>query len=76
MTGERSKGEVCVHAVRGGDIVGEHRVVFLGDGEFLELRHYATSRRCFAAGTLAAVRYAVLQQSGLYTMQDMLQTQE
>lgn len=72
MTGERSRDELCVHAVRGGDVVGEHRVFFLGNGEFVELRHYATSRRCFAAGTLEAVRFIVQRKSGLYSMQDML----
>jgi 4-hydroxy-tetrahydrodipicolinate reductase len=71
-TGERSTDEVCIHAVRGGDVVGEHRVLFLGDGEFLELRHHATSRRCFAAGTLAAVRFIIDRPPGLYTMGHLL----
>lgn len=71
MVGERSRDEVCVHAVRGGDIVGEHRVVFFGNGEFVELRHYATSRRCFAAGALQAVRFIVRQKSGLFSMADI-----
>jgi len=72
MTGERSSQEIGVHAVRGGDVVGEHRIVFFGNGEFVELRHFATSRRCFAAGTLEAVRFIVQQKNGLYSMQDML----
>ncbi len=55
-----------------GDIVGEHRVLFLGQGEFIELRHFATSRRCFAAGTLEAVRFIVGKAPGLYTMKDLL----
>lgn len=71
-TGERSTDEVCIHAVRGGDVVGEHRVLFFGDGEFLELRHFATSRRCFAAGTLAAVRFIIDKPAGLYTMEHLL----
>ncbi|MBN2621117.1 4-hydroxy-tetrahydrodipicolinate reductase [candidate division WOR-3 bacterium] len=72
MVGERSPDEVCVHAVRGGDVAGEHRVVFFGNGEFVELRHYATSRRCFAAGALKAVRFIVKQKSGLFSMTDIV----
>jgi 4-hydroxy-tetrahydrodipicolinate reductase len=72
MIGARKKGEVCINSVRGGDVVGEHRVLFLGDGEFLELRHYATSRRCFAAGTLEAVRYILRKPPGMYSMKDLL----
>ncbi len=68
----KDKNEVCINSIRGGDIVGEHRVLFLGQGEFIELRHYATSRRCFAAGTLEAVRFIVGKAPGLYTMKDLL----
>ncbi len=68
----KDKNEVCINSIRGGDIVGEHRVLFLGQGEFIELRHYATSRRCFAAGTLEAVRFIVGKSPGLYTMKDLL----
>ncbi|MGB9721662.1 MAG: 4-hydroxy-tetrahydrodipicolinate reductase [bacterium] len=69
---ERSKKEVCINAVRGGDIVGEHRVLFLGQGEFLELRHYATNRQCFASGTIEAVRFIVRKSAGLYSMVDLM----
>ncbi len=72
MIGKRKRGEVCINTVRGGDVVGEHRVLFLGNGEFIELRHYATSRRCFAGGTLEAVRFIIDKPPGLYTMQDLL----
>ncbi|MCX7994971.1 MAG: 4-hydroxy-tetrahydrodipicolinate reductase [candidate division WOR-3 bacterium] len=68
----RKKEEVCISAVRGGDVVGEHRILFFGNGEFLELRHYATSRQCFASGTLEAVKFIVKQKPGLYSMQDLL----
>lgn len=71
-TGERNSKEVCIHAIRGGDIVGEHRVLFLGEGEFLELRHCATSRRCFAMGALTAVRYIIGKPAGLYTMENVV----
>jgi 4-hydroxy-tetrahydrodipicolinate reductase len=70
--GERNKDEVCINTVRGGDVVGEHRVLFLGDGEFLELRHYATSRRCFVQGTFAAIRFMHDKKPGLYGMADLL----
>lgn len=70
--GERSTDEICIHAVRGGDVVGEHRVLFFGNGEFLELRHFATSRRCFAAGALAAVKFIIDKPPGLYTMEHLL----
>ncbi len=75
ITGERKKEELGIFAVRGGDLIGEHRVMFLGSGEFIELRHYATSRRCFARGALAAVRFMVQKQSGFYTMHDLLKAQ-
>jgi len=71
-TGERNRQEVSIHSIRGGDVAGEHRVLFLGKGEFLELRHYATSRRCFAMGALNAVRYMVGKPPGLYTMQHLV----
>jgi len=72
MIGARASEEVCINSVRGGDVVGEHRILFLGDGEFVELRHYATSRRCFASGAIAAVMYIVNKPAGLYGMQDLL----
>ena len=70
--GTRKQNEVCINSIRGGDIVGEHRVLFLGKGEFIELRHYATSRSCFAAGTLEAVKFIMNKAPGLYSMKDML----
>ena len=76
MTGARKDNEVCINSVRGGDIVGEHRVLFLGRGEFIELRHFATSRSCFAAGALEAVKFIVNKDPGLYGMSDMLTKME
>jgi 4-hydroxy-tetrahydrodipicolinate reductase len=70
--GERKKNEICVNSVRGGDVVGEHRVLFFSPGEFVEIRHYATSRQCFAQGALRAVRFLVGRKSGLYGMKDVL----
>jgi len=70
--GVRNDKEVGINAVRGGDVVGEHRVLFFGRGEFIELRHFATSRRCFANGAIEAVRFIVDKPSGLYSMGDLL----
>lgn len=73
-TGQRKRGEVCINTVRGGDVAGEHRVLFLGEGEFIELRHYATSRRCFAFGAVEAVRFINDKPPGLYAIEDILST--
>lgn len=70
--GVKPRGEVGVHAVRTGDVVGDHLVVFGGPGERLELVHRATSRRAFAAGALAAARFARGRAPGRYTMADVL----
>jgi 4-hydroxy-tetrahydrodipicolinate reductase len=70
--GERPPKQIGMHAVRGGDIVGEHTVVFAGDGERLELTHRAASRDIFAAGALRAARWIVGRTAGFYTMQDVL----
>jgi 4-hydroxy-tetrahydrodipicolinate reductase len=70
--GERRPEEVAISAVRGGDIVGEHRILFFGDGEFIELRHFATSRRCFASGAIKAVRFILDKPPGQYTISNLL----
>jgi 4-hydroxy-tetrahydrodipicolinate reductase len=72
MTGERTKKEIGMHAVRGGDIVGDHTVLFAGQGERLELRHVAHSRATFARGAVIAAKWLVSQKPGLYTMRDVL----
>jgi 4-hydroxy-tetrahydrodipicolinate reductase len=61
-----------MHAVRGGDIVGDHTVVLAGDGERLELTHKATSRAVFAAGALRAARWVVGRAPGRYAIGDVL----
>ena len=70
--GERSDTEIGVHAVRGGDVVGDHTVIFAGAGERLELTHRATSRETFAHGALRAARWITGKPAGLYSMQDVL----
>jgi 4-hydroxy-tetrahydrodipicolinate reductase len=69
---ERPRGEIGFHAVRGGDIVGEHRVLFVGERERLELAHVAATRALFAEGALRAARWLVAQPPGLYTMRHVL----
>lgn len=68
----RPKNEIGMHAVRGGDIVGDHTVLFAGMGERIELRHMAHSRRPLAAGAVAAAKWLAVQKPGLYSMKDML----
>lgn len=70
--GKRTNREIGMHALRGGDVVGDHTVYFAGIGERLELTHRASSRETFAAGALRAATWAVKQSPGLYTMQDVL----
>jgi 4-hydroxy-tetrahydrodipicolinate reductase len=70
--GARSKDEIAVMALRGGDIVGRHTVGFYNDGEFLELNHTATSRETFSKGAIRAAAWIVDQESGLYSINDCL----
>ena len=70
--GERSPREIGVQSIRGGDVVGEHTVFFLGDGERVELTHRATSRDQFARGALRAARWIAGRVPGLYGMDDVL----
>lgn len=72
LIGERSDEEIGIQTLRGGDIVGEHTVLFIGKGERIEVIHRAHSRDNFAQGALRAVRWIVNQQNGLYDMQDVL----
>jgi len=72
LVGARTKGEIGVHAVRGGDVVGDHTVMFATLGERLELTHKASSRDAFAHGALRAADWVVRQPPGLYSMLDVL----
>jgi len=73
ITGERSAGEVGVHALRGGDVIGDHTVIFAALGERLELTHKASDRGIFARGALRAAQWVVQQRAaGVYDMQDVL----
>ena len=70
--GERDPSEIGIHAIRGGDVVGEHTVIFAGSGERLELTHRAASRETFARGALRAAHWAMGREPGLYDMRDVL----
>lgn len=72
LVGARKSKEIGMHALRGGDIVGEHTVYFCGDGERLELTHKATDRKIFAEGALYAAHWTQTAKSGLYNMEDVL----
>lgn len=72
LVGARPRGEIGVHAIRGGDVAGEHTVAFIGQGERLELTHRAHNRDNFARGALIAARFVVSAEPGLYDMQDVL----
>ena len=72
ITGERTPFEVGIHALRGGDVVGDHTVIFAALGERLELSHKASDRGIFARGALRAAQWVATQPLGVYDMQDVL----
>ncbi len=70
--GPRGRSEIAIHTLRGGDVVGDHKVIFAGNGERLELTHKATSRKTFAAGVFRAVEFIVgRSENGMYGMDDL-----
>lgn len=71
-TGAREKGKIGVFALRGGDVIGDHTVSFLGDGEKIELVHKASSREAFARGALLASKFLAKKKPGLYHMRNVL----
>ena len=72
IVGERTPSEIGIHSIRGGDVVGDHTVIFANTGERVELTHKASSRDTFANGALRAALWVVKQKPGLYDMQDVL----
>lgn len=72
ITGERTTEEIGMHSLRGGDVVGDHTVIFAAAGERVELTHKASSRETFANGALRAAEWVVRQKPGLYDMRDVL----
>lgn len=72
MIGPRPKNEIGMHALRGGDVVGDHTVIFAAEGERIELTHKASSRETFAKGAIRAIKFLATAKPGLYDMQDVL----
>lgn len=72
ITGKRDKNEIGIHAVRGGNIVGDHEVIFAGENEIITLSHSASDRALFADGAVKAAKFISGKKSGLYDMNDML----
>jgi 4-hydroxy-tetrahydrodipicolinate reductase len=76
VVGERTAAEIGIHSLRGGDVVGDHTVIFASAGERVELTHKASSRDTFALGALRAAQWVAGQKPGLYDMQDVLGLRE
>ncbi len=72
IVGKRAKDEIGIHAIRGGNIVGEHQVIFAGNSETLTFTHEATDRAVFATGAVKAGEFIVGKPAGLYDMNDLL----
>lgn len=72
QTGARETGTIGIHAIRGGEIIGDHTVMFIADGEVVEITHRARARMTFAAGAVRAATWVVQQNKGQYNMQDVL----
>jgi 4-hydroxy-tetrahydrodipicolinate reductase len=72
ITGERTPSEVGMHALRGGDVIGDHTVLFAALGERVELTHKASDRGIFARGAIRAAHWVTTQSAGVYDMQDVL----
>ncbi|MBO5714485.1 MAG: 4-hydroxy-tetrahydrodipicolinate reductase [Clostridia bacterium] len=72
MVGKRDANEIGIHAIRGGNIVGEHDVIFAGSDEVITLSHHASDRKVFAFGAVKAAKYLATKKNGLYNMTDLL----
>ena len=72
ITGERTATEVGIHALRGGDVIGDHTVMFAALGERIELTHKASDRGIFARGSIRAAQWLIGRPAGVYDMQDVL----
>jgi len=72
ITGARKQNEIGIHSLRGGDVVGEHGVIFAGPGEKIEIRHSVSSRSVFANGALLAAKFLQKKDKGFFTMQEVL----
>ncbi len=72
IVGARTSEEIGIHSIRGGDVVGDHTVIFAANGERVELTHKASSRETFANGALRAAEWVIGKPPGLYDMMDVL----
>lgn len=72
QTGAREAGTIGIHAIRGGEIIGDHTVMFIADGEVVEITHRARARMTFATGAVRAATWVIQQSTGQYNMQDVL----
>jgi 4-hydroxy-tetrahydrodipicolinate reductase len=72
LTGPRPAGSIGFSVIRGGDLVGDHTVMFAGTGERIEITHRASSRMTYALGGLRAARFLAQREPGLYDMRDVL----
>ena len=72
IVGARTSSEIGMHAIRGGDVVGDHTVIYAAQGERVELTHKASNRQTFALGSIRAAKWLAGKQAGIYDMQDVL----
>ncbi|PZO31984.1 MAG: 4-hydroxy-tetrahydrodipicolinate reductase, partial [Betaproteobacteria bacterium] len=72
ITGERKAGTIGFSTIRGGDIVGDHTVLFAGIGERIEITHKSSSRMTYAQGSIRAAQFLIGHEKGLFDMQDVL----
>ena len=72
FVGKRNENEIGIHAVRGGNIVGEHDIIFAGENEVITLSHSASDRAMFAEGAIKAAKFMAKQKIGLFDMQDVI----
>lgn len=69
---KRDKNEIGIHSIRGGSVVGEHRVIFYGDDEAIEIKHSAMSKKIFVYGAIKAAKFLIGKKPNLYGMKDVL----
>lgn len=69
---KRDKNEIGIHSIRGGSVVGEHRVIFYGDDEAIEIKHTAMSKKIFVYGAIKAAKFLIGKNPNLYSMKDVL----
>ena len=73
LRGKGAKNEIGIHCIRAGDIVGEHKIIYAGSGEYIELKHTAINRNCFATGAIRAIKFIAKQEeSKIFEMKDVL----